>query len=170
MKGKTIIVLTHDIFEDLELWYPVHRLREEGARVLLAGPEKDTVYKGKHGVPAKSDIAIRDIDPSGVDGLVIPGGYAPDKLRRLHEVLSLVKNVDEKKKPIAMICHAGWVPISAKIVDDRKLTSVGAIKDDLVNAGAEWVDEAVVTDGNLVSSRTPADLPVYMKAYIDLFE
>lgn len=169
MKGKTIIVLTHDIFEDLELWYPVHRLREEGARVLLAGPEKDTVYKGKHGVPAKSDIAIRDIDPSGVDGLVIPGGYAPDKLRRLNEVLSLVKNVDEKEKPIAMICHAGWVPISAKIVDGRKLTSVSAIKDDLVNAGAEWVDEAVVTDGNLVSSRTPADLPVYMKAYIELF-
>ena len=169
MKGKTIIVLTHDIFEDLELWYPVHRLREEGARVLLAGPEKDTVYKGKHGVPAKSDIAIRDIDPSGVDGLVIPGGYAPDKLRRFNEVLSLVKNVDENEKPIAMICHAGWVPISAKIVDGRKVTSVSAIKDDLVNAGAEWVDEAVVTDGNLVSSRTPADLPVYMKAYIELF-
>ncbi len=169
MKGKTIIVLTHDIFEDLELWYPVHRLREEGARVLLAGPEKDTVYKGKYGVPAKSDIAIRDIDPSGVDGLVIPGGYAPDKLRRFNEVLSLVKNVDENEKPIAMICHAGWVPISAKIVDGRKVTSVSAIKDDLVNAGAEWVDEAVVTDGNLVSSRTPADLPVYMKAYIELF-
>lgn len=169
MKGKTIVVLTHELFEDLELWYPVHRLREEGARVLLAGPEKDTVYKGKYGVPAKTDIAVRDIDPAGIDGVVIPGGFAPDKLRRLNEVNTLVKKADDLKKPIAMICHAGWVPISAKIVKGRKVTSVSAIKDDLINAGAEWVDEAVVTDGNLVSSRTPADLPVYMKAYIELF-
>jgi len=169
MKGKTIVVLTHELFEDLELWYPVHRLREEGARVLLAGPEKDTVYKGKYGVPAKTDMAVRDIDPEGVDGVVIPGGFAPDKLRRLSEVNNLVKKADDLKKPIAMICHAGWVPISAKIVKGRKVTSVSAIKDDLINAGAERVDEAVVTDDNLVSSRTPADLPVYMKGYIELF-
>ncbi|HKK09208.1 MAG TPA: DJ-1/PfpI family protein, partial [Bacteroidales bacterium] len=122
MKGKTIVVLTHELFEDLELWYPVHRLREEGARVLLAGPEKDTVYKGKYGVPAKTDMAVRDIDPEGVDGVVIPGGFAPDKLRRLSEVNNLVKMADDLKKPIAMICHAGWVPISAKIVKGRKVT------------------------------------------------
>lgn len=169
MKGKNIIVLVHDVFEDLELWYPVHRLREEGANILLAGPEKGVVYKGKHGVPAKSDIAIRKVNIKDVDGIVIPGGYAPDKLRRIEKANSLVKEADNQNKPIAMICHAGWVPISAKIVDGRKLTSVGAIKDDLINAGANWVDEPVVVDKNLVSSRTPADLPVYMKAYISLF-
>jgi protease I len=169
MKDKTIVVLTHELFEDLELWYPVHRLREEGARVLLAGPEKGSVYKGKHGVPATTDIAIRDIDANGIDGLVIPGGYAPDKLRRMPETTALVKHIDEAGKPVAMICHAGWVPVSAHILKGRKVTSVGAIKDDLVNAGAQWVDEPVVVDGNLVSSRTPKDLPVYMKNYIALF-
>lgn len=169
MKGKTIIVLTHELFEDLELWYPVHRLREEGARVLLAGPEKGATYKGKNGVPATTDVAIRDIEVNGIDGVVIPGGYAPDKLRRMPETKTLVKQADESSKPIAMICHAGWVPISAKIVEGRKVTSVGAIKDDLVNAGAQWVDEAVVVDKNLVSSRTPDDLPVYVKSYIALF-
>lgn len=170
MKGKTIIVLTHELYEDLELWYPVQRLREEGARVLLAGPEKDTVYTGKHGVPAKTDIAIRDVDASGVDGIVVPGGYAPDKLRRLNEATSLVHSMDEKQKPIAMICHAGWVPISAGIMKGRKVTSAGAIKDDLVNAGAEWVDEPVVLDKNIVSSRSPNDLPYFMKPYIGLFD
>jgi len=169
MKGKNIIVLVHEIFEDLELWYPVHRLREEGANVMLAGPEKGKIYTGKNGVPAKSDMAINDVDVSNVDGIVIPGGYAPDKLRRIQKANDLVKEADNQNKPIAMICHAGWVPISAKIVKGRKLTSVGAIKDDLVNAGANWVDEPVVIDKNLVSSRTPADLPVYMKAYISLF-
>ncbi len=169
MKGKNIIVLVHDIFEDLELWYPVHRLREEEANVLLAGPEKGIAYKGKHGVPAKSDIAINKVNIKNVDGIVIPGGYAPDKLRRIQKANDLIKEADNQNKPIAMICHAGWVPISAKIVAGRKLTSVGAIKDDLINAGANWVDEAVVVDKNLVSSRTPADLPVYMKAYISLF-
>ncbi len=169
MKGKNIIILVHEIFEDLELWYPVHRLREEGANVMLAGPEKGKIYTGKNGVPAKSDMAINDVDVSNVDGIVIPGGYAPDKLRRIQKANDLVKEADNQNKPIAMICHAGWVPISAKIVKGRKLTSVGAIKDDLVNAGANWVDEPVVIDKNLVSSRTPADLPVYMKAYISLF-
>ncbi|MDZ7775149.1 MAG: DJ-1/PfpI family protein [Bacteroidales bacterium] len=96
MKDKTIVVLTHELFEDLELWYPVHRLREEGARVLLAGPEKGVTYKGKHGVPATTDIAIRDIDANGIDGLVIPGGYAPDKLRRMPETTALVKHIERQ--------------------------------------------------------------------------
>ncbi|MCF8230964.1 MAG: type 1 glutamine amidotransferase [Bacteroidales bacterium] len=170
LKDKTIVVLVHELFEDLELWYPVHRLREEGAKVFIAGPEKDKEYKGKHGVPAKSNMKVSEVNLDSVDGIVVPGGYAPDKLRRYPEVTDLIKQADDKGMPLAMICHAGWVMISAGILKGRKATSVGAIKDDMINAGTNWVDEPVVIDKNLVSSRTPADMHVYMKSYIGLFK
>ena len=161
-----ILNLVHENFEDIELWYPTIRMKEEGAEVHLAGLQKDEVYKGKHGVPAKVDVSFDSVNIDDYGGLLIPGGWAPDKLRRIDKVLQIVKEFDDKKKPIGIICHAGWVPISAGIMKDRKATSVSAIKDDLINAGTEWVDEPVVVNDNLVSSRTPADIHIYMVEYI----
>lgn len=162
-----VVTLVHDIYEDLELWYPAIRLREEGVDVKLAGPEAGKTYKGKNGVPAKADISFDDLNAEEFDGVLIPGGYAPDKLRRNNKVTDFIKKMDDAVKPVGIICHAGWVAISAGILRDRKATSVGAIKDDMKNAGVQWIDEAVVQDKNLISSRTPADLHLYMKSYIE---
>lgn len=170
LKNKRIAAVVHEIFEDLELWYPVIRLREAGAEVVLAGEKAGAQYTGKHGVPAQADISYDDLNADEYDGLVIPGGYAPDKMRRYPKVLEFVKRMDEAGKPIGIICHAGWVTISADILKGRKATSVGAIKDDMVNAGVNWVDEPVVVDKNLVSSRTPVDLPEYAKALLNLLK
>lgn len=168
LKDKKVIALVEDHFEDLEHWYPVYRLREEGAQVDLVGPEAGATYTGKHGVPAKTDYAFSDIDADLYDAILIPGGWAPDKLRRYPEVLEMVRKMDETEKPIGHICHAGWVLVSANILKGRKVTSTPAIKDDMTNAGASWVDEEVVVDGHIVSSRRPDDLPVYMKTFADL--
>jgi protease I len=169
-KNLKVVNLVHHDFEDLELWYPVIRLREFGITVHLAGEEKQKKYSGKHGVPAKADIAFTDLDPSEYNGLMIPGGWAPDKLRRDKEVLWFVQEMNKQNKPIGEICHAGWVLISAGILEGRRVTSTPAIKDDMKNAGAHWSDEPVVIDQNLVSSRRPVDLPIYMKTYIDLID
>lgn len=163
---KSVLVFVHEIYEDLELWYPKLRLEEAGFRVLVAGPEAGKVYMGKHGYPCKSDLSFDQMESMTWEGLVIPGGFAPDKLRRIPKVLSLIQQFDKAKKPIGFICHAGWVPISAKILKGKKVTGVSAIKDDLENAGAHFVDQAVVIDGHLVSSRTPADLPEFCKALL----
>ncbi|MFP4070500.1 MAG: type 1 glutamine amidotransferase domain-containing protein [Desulfovibrionales bacterium] len=167
LQGKKVLMFVENFYEDLELWYPRFRLMEAGADVTLAGPDKDTVYKGKHGYPCKPDMAIDEIDPGNFDILVLCGGYAPDKLRRIPKVLDVTRSMFESEKPVAMICHAGWVPISAGIVQGRTCTSVSAIRDDLVNAGGEWVDQEVVVDKNLISSRTPDDLPAFCRAIID---
>jgi len=161
---KKIVALTHHTFEDLELMYPVYRIREENIEVVIAGLEKETIYTGKNGYPCKSDIAFKDLKASDYDGVLIPGGFAPDKVRRIPEALSLLQELHREKKMIAFICHGGWVPISAKILKGRKATGTVAIKDDLENAGAIWVDEPVVIDGHLISSRTPVDLPSFGKA------
>jgi protease I len=168
LKGKRVACLVEAEFEDLELWYPVMRLREEGAEVHLIGPEKGAVYKGKYGVPATADLSFAEMDPGAYDGLLIPGGWAPDKLRRDPRVLQAVRTLHEAGKPIGQICHAGWVLISAKILEGKRVTSTPGIRDDMENAGAVWVDEPVVVDGNLVSSRRPPDLPVYAKRFCDL--
>jgi protease I len=165
LTGKTILLFTGPQYEDLELWYPKVRLEEEGARTVVAGLTRETVH-GKHGYPSTPDATVDEIDAEDFDGLVIPGGFAPDKLRRSARVLELTREIFEAGKPVAFICHAGWVPISAKIVRGRRGTSVGAIRDDLENAGLIWEDSAVVVDGNLISSRTPADLPAFMRATI----
>ncbi len=162
---RRVLVLVEQAYEDLELWYPKIRLQEEGMEVVVAGPEK-IVYPGKHGYPCKPDRVLDEVRAADFDGLVIPGGWAPDRLRRLPKVLELVREFDQAGKPIGMICHAGWVPISAKILKGRKATGVSAIKDDLENAGAIFLDRSVVVDGNLVSSRTPADLPDFCRALI----
>jgi protease I len=166
LSGRRILFFAANYYEELELWYPKIRLEEEGAATVVAGVG-DKVYHGKRGsYPITVDAQVDDLEAKDFDGLVIPGGYAPDTLRRYAKVLSLTREIFEAGKPVAFICHAGWVPISAGILRGRRGTSVGAIRDDLVNAGMIWEDRAVVVDGNLISSRTPSDLPAFMKALI----
>ncbi|MCR4591461.1 MAG: type 1 glutamine amidotransferase [Lachnospiraceae bacterium] len=160
---KKILQLVSDDFEDLELWCPVMRLREEGFRVDLAA-EKPGKYHGKYGVPCEVELSFNDVDPADYDGVLVPGGWAPDKLRRFPKVLDIVRHMDKEGKLIGEICHAGWVLISAGILKGRKVTSTPGIKDDMTNAGAEWLDEACVVDGNLISARRPPDIPEYSKA------
>jgi protease I len=148
------------------LWYPKLRLIEAGARVTVAGPEAGRVYQGKHGYPCRSDARIQDLSDAEFDALVIPGGFAPDKLRRDPKVLDLTRRIHESGKLVAHICHAGWIPISAGIVRGYRCTSTPGIKDDLANAGAIWVDEPVVVDRNMVTSRKPDDLPYFCEAII----
>ncbi len=164
---KTIILFVEDKYEDLELWYPKIRLEEAGHRVFVAGPVAGHIYTGKHGYPCKADLSFKDAAAKSFDAVVIPGGFAPDRLRRSPEVLHVVKDTFSKGKPVAFICHGGWVPISAKILKGKKVTGTIAIKDDLENAGAIWQDMPVVVDGNLISSRTPLDLAVFAKAIVD---
>ena len=155
-----IVFFTGDIYEDLELWYPLYRLQEAGFRTVVAGETLDT-FAGKHGYPSTPEALIANICEADFTGLVIPGGFMPDRLRRNPKVLELTREFDAAGKLIGMICHAGWIPISAGIVKGRTLTSTPGIRDDLVNAGATWVDEAVVRDGNLISARRPPDLPAF---------
>jgi len=167
LKNKKIIALVEHEFEDLEFWYPVLRLQEEGADVHFVGDEANKKYIGKFGVPAESAYAFTDIRAEDYDAILVPGGWAPDKLRRYPEVLDFIKVLDKAKKPIGQICHAGWVLISADVLQGKEVTSTPGIKDDMTNAGATWSDEAVVVDGHLISSRRPPDLPPYVKAFAD---
>ena len=168
LKGKRILMFVDHIYEDLELLYPKYRLIEEGADVVVAGPKAGEIYNGKHGYPCKSDADIKEMREKDFDGLVIPGGFAPDQLRRDPKVLELTAQFHASGKLVAHICHAGWIPISAKIMKGFKCTSTPGIKDDLINAGALWVDEAVVIDRNQVSSRRPDDLPQFCRAIIEV--
>ena len=169
LDGKVVLFFAGPLYEDLELWYPKIRLEEEGARTVVAGTGEKT-YQGKKGYPINVDTSVDEIRAADFDGLVIPGGYAPDIMRRSQKLLQLTREIFQAGKPVAFICHAGWVPISAGIVKGKRGTSVGAIKDDLVNAGLLWEDSPVVVDGNLISSRTPADLPDFMRALIAALE
>jgi len=169
LQGKRVLFFAGPLYEDLELWYPKIRLEEEGATTVVAGIGEKT-YQGKRGYPVTVDTQIDEVTPSGFDGLVIPGGFAPDQLRRFERVLEITREIYQSGKPLAFICHAGWVPISAKILKGKRATSVRAIKDDMENAGVIWEDSAVVVDGNLISSRTPADLPQFCRALIQALE
>ena len=164
--GKRAVVLAENGYEDLELWVPYYRLLEEGAEVALAGHEKQT-YSSKHGYPCEVDATVASLNPKEFDAVVIPGGVAgPDRLRQHREVLDLVWKMDEDEKIVAAICHAAWVPISAGIVKGRRMTSYASVKDDCVNAGAKWVDQECVVDGNLITSRSPDDLPAFCRAIV----
>lgn len=166
LTGRRVLIFAANYYEELELWYPKIRLEEEGATTVVAGVGEKT-YHGKRGsYPVTVDAQVDELDAKDFAGLVIPGGYAPDILRRHPRVLSLTREIFEAGKPVAFICHAGWVPISAGILRGRRGTSVGAIRDDLVNAGMHWEDAPVVVDGNLISSRAPADLGHFMRALI----
>lgn len=167
LQGKRVAVLAADLYEDQELWYPYYRLREAGAEVSLVGPEANKTYDSKHGYPVTTEKAAEEVTPKDFDGIVVPGGYAPDKLRRSDAVLNLVRGIHDQGGIVAAICHAGWVPISAGIMNGRTATCFYAIKDDLMNAGAEYVDEPVVVDRNLITSRTPDDLPYFLPAIIE---
>ncbi len=167
LTGKKIAIFAESQFEDLELWYPVLRLREAGATVTVVGTGTADTYHGKHGVPVLVDEDAEDVSAADFDAVVIPGGYAPDKLRRYQSVLDIVRETFEQGKVVAFICHAGWVPISAGLVRDKRVTSAISIKDDLVNAGAQWEDAEVVVDGKLISSRGPNDLPAFCLAIIE---
>jgi protease I len=163
---KRVIVLAAELFEDIELLYPVYRLKEEGIGVTIAGLDRSPVTGKKGHGPVDVDTTVDEVEEADFDALVIPGGFAPDKLRRSARVLDLVRSFDRSSKPVAFICHAGWVPISAGILKGRQATSVSAIRDDMVNAGVDWLDEATVVDGNLISARTPADLGPWMQALL----
>jgi protease I len=163
---RILSIIDHD-YEDLELWYPKLRLEEEGWKVTVAGPRAGTRYDGKHGYPCSADASIDQMDSEDFDALLLPGGFAPDKLRRDVHVKRLTRDFHKQKKPIAFICHAGWICISAEILKGRTATSTVGIKDDMVNAGCLWIDQELVIDGNLISSRTPVDLPVFAKALVD---
>ncbi|HHY36810.1 MAG TPA: type 1 glutamine amidotransferase [Firmicutes bacterium] len=166
LKGKKCAMLVEEGFEDLELWYPVIRLREEGAEVVLVGTGSATTYRGKYGLSATADVTAGEVSASDFAAVLVPGGWAPDKLRRYPEVLDLVAAAYKEGKVIAAICHAPWVLISAKILPGHTVTCVSAIKDDVENAGAKYVDAEVVKSGNIITSRTPADLPAFCREII----
>lgn len=168
LAGRRVLIFTGDIYEDLELWYPKLRLEEAGAKTTLAGPEAGKTYTGKNGYPCVSDAAIADMNAEEFDALVVPGGFMPDKLRRDPQVLELVRAFQTAGKPIAAICHGGWIPISAGVYRGVRVTGSPGIKDDLVNAGAVYEDAAVVVDGNHVTSRRPDDLPDFCRELIRL--
>ena len=166
LQGKKIIVLVEDLYQELEVWYPLLRMREEGAEVTTVGTEAGVTYKSKTGYPVTSDEAARDVDVSDYDGIIIPGGYAPDLMRRYKDTVKLVRDGFEQGKVVAAICHAGWMLTSADIVKGKKVTGFFAIRDDLVHAGAEYEDAEVVVDGNLITSRKPDDLPAFCREII----
>jgi protease I len=167
LAGRRAAVMVGPMFEDSEALYPLYRLREAGAAVGIIGSQEGPV-SGKKGHELEVEEAAADLAADDLDLLVIAGGYGPDKLRMDEGVLRLVRGLDEQGKPIAFICHAGWVPASAGIVEGRRVTSYPSIADDMRNAGAEWEDSEVVVDGNLISSRRPDDLPAFMRATIEV--
>jgi protease I len=164
LQGKRACVLVEQQYQEMEVWYPLYRLREAGCRVTLVGPEAGQTYPSKLGYPAKSDKAAKDVSANDFDVLVIPGGFAPDFLRREPAVLKLVGTMVEQGKVVAAICHGPWVLCSTQALKGRKATCFFAIKDDVINAGANYVDAEVVRDGNLITSRKPDDLPAFLQA------
>src|SRR5258707_12845360 len=165
-----IAVLAENQYQELELWYPLLRLREEGANVVVVGPVAEQTYASKLGYPVKPDLAITDVDASDFDAVVIPGGFAPEGMRRHKPMIEFVRKVHDQGSLVAAICHAGWVLASAGIAKDRNLTCVPIIKDDVIHSGGNYVDEPVVRDGNLITSRLPADLPGFCKEIVRYLE
>lgn len=166
LEGKRIAILAENNYQEMELWYPLLRLREAGAQVRVVGMPGVQEYQSKHGYPAKVDVAANAVTANDFDAVIVPGGYAPDLMRRHKPMLDLVRGVFERGGIVGMICHAGWVGVSAGILRGKRATCVAAIKDDLINAGAQYVDAEVVQDGNLITSRVPNDLPVFCRTII----
>lgn len=166
LEGKKVAILIETIFNDQEFWYPYYRLKEAGAEVAVVGSKAGQTYKGKGGTETAADAGAEDVSASDFDGVIIPGGYAPDHMRRIPAMVRFVKETFETGKVVAAICHGGWMLASAKILAGRTVTAFFSIRDDLVHAGAEFVDKEVVVDGKLITSRKPDDLPAFMKAVI----
>lgn len=168
LKGKKIGILAENLYQDQELWYPYFRMKEEGAEVLIIGSGSSDTYNSKYGFPVTCDTAADRISPQELSCLIIPGGYAPDNMRRYPSMVKLVRDCFQQGKVVAAICHGGWMLASAGCIKNKTLTSFFAIRDDMVNAGAEWVDREVVVDGNLITSRMPDDLPAFCREIISL--
>ncbi len=168
LKGKKVLILVENLYQDLEFWVPYYRLKEEGAKVTVVGSGSARSYTSKYGYPVEVNQEAREIDPSQYDGVVIPGGYAPDLMRRYPEMVRIVRELYHKGKMVAAICHAGWMLVSADVLRGKKVTGFFAIKDDLINAGATYVDAEVVRDGNLITSRKPDDLPAFCREMIEV--
>ncbi len=161
-----VAVLVEHNFQELELWYPLMRLREAGCKVVVVGPSDQQIYGSKLGYPTEADLAVDAVEADDFDAIVIPGGFAPEGLRRHAGIVKLVRDIHDRGGLVAAICHAGWVLATAGIARGRKLTCVSLVKDDVINAGANYVDEPVVRDGNLITSRLPGDLPEFSRAIV----
>ena len=166
LQGKRVAILAENNYQDLELWYPLLRMREAGAEVKVVGTGSATTYTSKHGYEVPVDVAADEVKAADFDAVIIPGGYAPDFMRRYPAMVGLVREAFEQGKVVAAICHAGWMLASAGIVKGKKATCFHAIKDDLINAGATYLDQEVVQDGNLITSRVPSDLPAFCRTII----
>jgi len=164
--GKKVAILAENLYEDLELWYPLIRMKEEGATVVVVGSGSSSSYKSKHGYEVKADLPAEKASVDEFDAVIVPGGFAPDYLRRYSSVLEFVRRAYEVGKIIGAICHAGSVLVSARILKGKTVTCFRAIKDDVTNAGANYVDKEVVRDGNLITSRFPDDLPAFCREII----
>ena len=170
LKEKRVAILVEQKYEDLELWYPAIRLQEAGAEVVLVGPAEGETYLSKHGYPAKADRSIADVKAESFDGVVVPGGFSPDYMRRDPAFREFVREAVDENRPVAAICHGPWMLCSAKVLHGRRATSFYSIREDMENAGAEWVDEEVVVDGPVITARTPKDLVPWTKALIAALE
>ena len=166
LQGKRAAVLVEQMYQEMEVWYPVYRLREAGCKVTVIGPEAGQSYASKLGYPVKSDKAARDVSADDFDLLVIPGGYAPDHMRRCEPMIRLTSMMAEQGKVVAAICHGPWLLCSTQALKGRRATCFFAIKDDVINAGGEYSDAEVIRDGNLITSRKPDDLPAFMQTII----
>jgi protease I len=166
LQGKRIAILAENMYQEMELWVPYYRLKEEGADVKVVGAAGAKSYTSKHGYPVNVDVQADQVKAVEFDAVIVPGGYAPDMMRRHAAMVGLVREAAQQGKVVAAICHAGWMLVSAGILNGRKATSFFSIKDDLVAAGAKWVDEEVVVDGNLITSRKPDDLPAFTRAIV----
>jgi protease I len=163
-----IAILAENMYDDRELWYPTLRMKEAGHEVHIIGSGTASEFYSKFGMPVKVDKNVQDINPTDYDGLIIPGGFSPDYMRRVPKMVEFVKIIgDSGEKPVAAICHGGWMLISAKLIYGKKVTSFYSIRDDIENAGATWSDAPVVVDGNIITSRNPNDLPAFCKAILD---
>lgn len=167
LKNKKAGLLVEDIYNELEVWIPYYRLKEEGVQVTVIGSGTSLTYTGKYGIPIAVDKSAVEVKAEDFDVIIIPGGYAPDKMRIHPEMVKLVRDAVRIGKVVASICHGGWMLASADAVRNRRVTSYIAIRDDLVNAGALWEDSELVQDGNIITSRKPDDLPVFCRAIIE---
>jgi protease I len=167
---EMVAVLVEDMYEDLELWYPFIRLKEAGYKPVIIGSGTKDVYLSKHGYPVKAGMSADKSSADDYVAVIIPGGFAPDHMRRHLPMVDFVKKMYSKQKLVAAICHAGSLLVSANVLKGKKVTSFYSIKDDMMNAGARWFDEEVVVDGNLITSRDPEDLPAFMKAILEYLE
>jgi protease I len=166
LEGKRVAIFAEELYEDQELWYPLLRLQEAGAEVVVVGPGGAPEYRSKHGYPVAVDKSIQEVDVEQFDAVIIPGGYAPDRMRRHAAMVRFVQEMNRRQKIVAAICHGPWMLASAEVVGGKTVTCYFSIKDDLVHAGATYRDAEVVVDGNLITSRQPSDLPAFMSAII----